>query len=124
MWGIQPNCRQEPNLIVAGQELVPEERAALLDLPYKQKDVKYKSVRACLKKSTRFPDSARFVGLSYRADEKDPEATLFVHMKGWHTLAGVLEKAGLIDVWNGLSGDHAKLDRLAFILKPLHEVHP
>jgi CRISPR-associated endonuclease Csn1 len=98
------------------RELSLEERAALINLPYDQKEVKYKSLRTKLKKHTEFPDHARFVGLSYRADDRDPESASFVQLRGWHTLESAIEKACGKGTWLELSNNHAKLDRIAFAL--------
>ncbi|CAN5405526.1 type II CRISPR RNA-guided endonuclease Cas9 [soil metagenome] len=98
------------------RELTDDERAAIIDLPYEQKEVKYKSVRIRLKKLTGFSDAARFVGLTYGNTEKDPEASSLIGLRGWHTIKATLESAGQGSLWQELSINHDRLDQLVLAL--------
>ncbi len=111
-------------LVKNGQSraLTPEERVAVLNMPYDQKgDLTYKQLRRRLEKSGLWNKGEyRFSGLRY--GEKDPETAILCKVPGWHALEKAYESAGLQGDWKQIA-DKALLesrsdllDRLAFIL--------
>jgi len=97
------------------------ERDAALRLPFERKSEKvtYKSLRAALKKACGFPDTARFAGLSYRQEAKNPEEATLMDCQGWHALRKAYENAGLQREWQRLAGDGGRLDAAGHALTVL-----
>lgn len=96
--------------------LTEAERQAVIDLPYKLNEVKYKQLRTALVKAVGFPEEAGFAGLSYRQDaKKDPEEASLGQCKGWHELRRAFDRAGT-GAWPRVSQDHALLDAIATAL--------
>jgi CRISPR-associated endonuclease Csn1 len=92
------------------------ERQIALDLPYELVSVKFKQLKAKLVKSGMWPEAARFGGLNYRNDGKDPEDAKLIELTGWHELRKSLETVGLKTEWQSLATDHAKLDAVTTVL--------
>jgi CRISPR-associated endonuclease Csn1 len=98
------------------RKLSEEEWQSVMDLPFQRSEVKWKTLRTALEKTTGFPDFIKFAGLSYRSDGKNPEDAVLVKCQGWHTLRLAYEKAGLNGAWEALIADKRRLDELGRIL--------
>ena len=97
--------------------LTIQERQVAATLPFERKSaLKYETLRSALKKSCGFPDAAKFVGLSYRADRKDPESSILFNCKGWQKFREAYEKAGLKTEWQELANQTGKLDEIGHAL--------
>lgn len=102
------------NELGGSRSLTEEERTALINLPYKQEKITYKTIRKILKKLNDFPAENQFVGLSGRTEEElaKAENKTFFHSKGYHEL----RKAFSETRWQQIGTNTALLDQLATIL--------
>jgi CRISPR-associated endonuclease Csn1 len=99
------------------QFLSNEQRTALLNLSYKQADVKFHQIRKLID----LPDSARFAGLNYRsnqtADSDDAsEKAVFAKLAAWHTLRLAVSKHVGDIAWGNLSQRSDWLDAIGTAL--------
>lgn len=125
------------NLRVIGngriRELTTEERAAVHNMPYQQKnDLTYKQLRNRLVKEGLWEKTPkgmtgewRFAGLRY--GDKDPETAVLCKIPGWHALKQAYENAMMKSEWEQVAGKALLecrsdlLDQLAFILSVYKE---
>ncbi|MCT2533914.1 type II CRISPR RNA-guided endonuclease Cas9 [SAR92 clade bacterium H231] len=92
--------------------LSAEQKQALMALGFKNLKVTYAQIR----KKLDIADNVRFVGLDYYAAEKkgkDPEAQIFLEIKGFHRLRAAIEKNCGKTEWNNLTGNPELLDSIA-----------
>ncbi|MFD1261433.1 type II CRISPR RNA-guided endonuclease Cas9 [Entomomonas asaccharolytica] len=94
--------------------LTEQERAVLVDLPFYQQKITYKTLRKELKKHCDFAPTSYFTGIGGRTeDELDKaENKTFFHSKAYHEL----KKAFTDGRWLEVSKDMALLDEIATIL--------
>lgn len=86
--------------------LNPEQRAILLDMPYKQSSLKYSQVR----KALGLPETAHFKGLRYEKD--NAENSVLMEMKAWHAIRKAMESNGLKTEWQSLATKPELLDAI------------
>ena len=98
------------------QFLSPDQRRMVVEMAYRQAEVKYSQIRKALS----MPEGVRFVGLSYtrRVGDNieegfDCEKATFCKLNGYHELRKLFEADGL---WDQVKDDHDLLDDLAFAL--------
>ncbi len=98
-------------------QLSDEQKIKIKNLCFKQKDVKYKSVR----KELGLSEDIIFKGLNYPSiknkisKEKDPETEKFIELKGYHTIKKVYEEFGEQE-FNSLLNDIDRFDKICEIL--------
>lgn len=94
--------------------LTEQERAVLVDLPFYQQKIIYKTLRKELKKHTDFPTTSYFTGVGGKTeDELDKaESKTFFHSKAYHEL----KKAFTEGRWLEVGKDVELLDKIATIL--------
>lgn len=108
------------NLLIDDKNLTEEERTAVLNLAYKQKTVKY----ATLRKTLNLDSSSHFnlVDYSKYNSVEEAEKSLFIELNGYHSLKKVFSVKGS-KYWESLSKDIKLLDEMAYIISTCKDIN-
>ena len=89
-----------------------DERITIDNLAYKNTKVTYKQIR----KALNWQDNLIFDSLPFTKKDKDPEDSVFIELKGWHTFRKCLSEKLGTDYWETISVNPGLLDDLAYTL--------